>query len=772
MPVGEESPVAKLARPATAVLLAAMIVALAALQLHTIPTAKECLLEKATGHSGFGALLGCFGANTIWPMLLLFQAALFLIIVEVFYGSASELFETVFASNRKTLFLVAAAAAVLTLFYIAPGDVLLGDAYLFQPAAQIFKDAATQGIPHHTFYWYGGSAHFEYYGQLYFAIAAAADVVLSDMNLTLKIVNWLLHIAAAVAVYLLALELTKSRKVSFVAAIAYSVSYEHIARIMLHGRIMNSLTYFLLPLLLLIFEKHIKGKISKVAAVAGLSLTAAAIFLNNPGDGTFLLVAAAVYSAIRFLQLAQPQKKTAMLTAAITAAFFILLTSFWTLPFVLERAAVNAGARVGELTSISFRPEILKDIVSFPGQKGIAMVYYLGIVQIALAAIAAILIIKRKRNQALTAVAIAAAITLFLMLMQSPRYAPAFVLALAVLAGVGSVYAAQILAAKARSAKLLRFVTAEQIFLLLAALIVLDSAAAIMQPYYPDFSAEKKILADRIPTEAGFRTVDLHSDRRTFYPSLTYLATKTESLFGSLLEGAPKSTNYAIAIATRAAKEHYDDGKGFSNQTLDGLYLFNVKYAVLHPEQKQMGNKGRNFRAAVGLEKQMAVVELENSPVIAAKKVREYRNDELEREENYFLREKFERREVNYGITDEIARLMKINRGKATAEAILVKEAAADGETAGGNEIEIKVVAVETKHSRVKLSVEQSSDAFLQLSYSASPEISVIVDGKETSHYTTAINTIAVKTSKGKHTIEIVASPSKLRRSLFVIAAA
>ena len=63
-------------------------------------------------------------------------------------------------------------------------------------------------------------------------------------------------------------------------------------------------------------------------------------------------------------------------------------------------------------------------------------------------------------------------------------------------------------------------------------------------------------------------------------------------------------------------------------------------------------------------------------------------------------------------------------------------------------------------------------DAFLQLSYSASPEISVFVDGKKTGYSTTAINTIAIKTEKGSHTIDIVASPSKLRRTLFLISAA
>ncbi len=773
MQAGEESPIARLAKPATAMLLAAVIVAIAVLQLHTIPAAKECLFEKATEGAGLGALAGCFGAMTIWPMLLLFQAVLFLALAEVFYGSISELFEAVFTSNRKTIFLLAAAVAVLTLFYIAKGDVLLGDAYLFHPAAQIFRDAAAQGMPHHTFYWYGGSAHFEYYGQVYFAVAAAASAVLNDMNFSLKIVNWLLHIAAAIAVYLLVVELAKSRKAAFVAAIAYSVSYEHIARIMLHGRLMNSLNYFLLPLLLLLAEKHVKGKLGKTAAVAGLSLTAAAIFLTSPGDGVFVLIPALIYAAARFAQLQPLQRKVEVAKVAVAAGIiFVALTSFWTAPFILEKASVNAGARVGQLASVNFWPGLLKEMAGFPGQRGMAPVYYLGIAQILLAAIAVFGMLKHRKNKALLAVAAVAAVTLFLIIAQSPRYVPALVLALAVLAGAGSLNLAEGLTARIRGVKLLKLITAEQVFLLLAALIVIDSAAALLQPYYPDFSAEKKMLAEKIPDATGFRAIDLHSDRRTFYPSLTYLATRTESVFGSILEGAPKSDNYAAAIATQAAKEYYDDGINFSQEILDGLYLFNVKYVVLHPEQ--VGNNasaGRSYRAALGLEKDLEVVELSSSPVIAAAKMQQYENTELEQEENYFLRTKFESREINYGITDEITRLMKINREKATAAVILVKDFAGSEKAESGSvELKIAVADVETRHAAVKISVIQSTDAFLQLSYAASPEISVLVDGEKVSYYTTAVGTIAIRASKGEHTIEVVARPSKLRQTLFVVA--
>ncbi len=755
----------------TAALIAVMVLAFAAVQLYTVPAAKSCIFEKVAGnHAGLGGLAGCFPPEIAWPALLMVQAALLLAAIEAFGKNLGRLAEDVLASDRKTLFLLIGAVAVLTSFYLARGDVLLGDAYVFQPAAEIFKDAMGEGIPHHSFYWYGGSSHFEYYGQLYFGLAAAADFIFNNINLTIKVVNWLLHIAAAVVVYLLVLEWTRSRKASFIAALAYSVSYEHIARIMLHGRLMNSLIYALVPLLILLIEKAVSGK-GKTAAAASASLAAAAIFLASPGDGIFVLIPAAAYLAIRLAQL--PQRRASIVkTAALSGVLFLAMTSFWIVPFLLEKASFNAGARIGDLTSTGFAPGLLKEMISFPGQRGISPIYYLGVLQIILALFAAAQILKQKKGQALLALALLAAISFILTLFHSPRYAPVLVLALAALAGIGS----QLMAAKTISRA--KVAAAGRVFIIISALIILDSAGSLIQPDYPDFSAEKRIISESIPAAGGFRSIDLHSDRRTFYPSLTYLATKTESVFGPLLEGAPKSTNYALAIATKAAKEYYDEKRRFSEETLDGLYLFNVKYVVLHPEQT--GSRGRNLNATLGLEQQIAVRELESSPVIAAREIARYGNDGLEREENYFLRPKFEAREINYGITDEITETMGINRQKATAETILVKEEPAaedikigsEEEREGVPELQVTATVNETRHSRVRLQVEQNSDAFLQLSYSASPELSVFVDGKKVVHYRTAVNTVAIRTAKGSHSIEVRLSPSRLRKALFAVAAA
>ncbi len=762
------SPIAK---PATILLIAVMAIAYAALLLYTIPAAKECIFgQLAEGHAGIKSLAGCFKAPTIWPALLIAQAAVLLAVFEAFYGVVSKLVESVFSSDKKAALAVAAVVGVLTLFYLAKGDVLLGDAYLFQPAAQIFQDAMLQGMPHHTFYWYGGSSHFEYYGQLYFAAVAAANTIFGNINFTIKIANWLLHIIAAIALYCFAFELTKSRKAAFLSAIAYSVSYEHIARIMLHGRLVSSIAYALLPLLLLTIERTIKGKTGKATAIAGVALIASIIFLNNPGEGLFALLPVAAYFTTRLLQHPiKQQKKDCLKIGAAAALLFLILTSFWTVPFLLEKDSFNGGARVGELTGIKDHTSVaqtlgmFKQMVSFPlsGSRDINTIQnYLGLLQLFLAAIAIIYASKQK-NKPLVALGIAGAAALLIMIW-TRRYSLLVVLAIAPLAGAGAEAGANYLA------KRLKGFTPQRLLIILLTLIIADSAVGLLQPYYPDFSDEKNTIAAQIPSGTGFRTLDLNTNSRSFYPSLTYLATKTESVFGTLLEGAPKSTNYAIAIATRAAKEYYDDKSGFSNTTLDGLYLFNARYVALHPEQ--IGSKGRNTKAALGLEKNITTLQLQNSPVIAAPNAEQYQNDELEKEENYFLRAKFEDRTTNYSITDQITSRMKLNRQAATADKILLKDAAPQ---ASGNErVTIKSSVLETRHNRVRLKVEQSSDAFLQLSYSASPEIGVLVDGRKNEYYTTAISTIAIRTSKGEHTIDIVASPSKLRETLFFISAA
>ncbi len=113
---------------------------------------------------------------------------------------------------------------------------------------------------------------------------------------------------------------------------------------------------------------------------------------------------------------------------------------------------------------------------------------------------------------------------------------------------------------------------------------------------------------------------------------------------------------------------------------------------------------------------------------------------------------------------------MGINREKATAQEILVKDAV--GTEMINSKPEVTISSVETRHAAVKIILSQSADAFLQLSYAASPEISVLVDGEKADYYTTAVGTIAIRTSKGEHTIEVAAKPSRLRQALFIVAAA
>jgi hypothetical protein len=751
----------------TIALVAAMLLGVVAFQLISVPAAQECLFEKSAESGGAisMSLVGCFNPSTWWPLLVIMQVGMLLMLREAFYKGVSSLFVNVLGSHKKTVLLVVVVVAALTSFYLARGDVLLGDAYLFQPTAELFRNVFVQDfIPHHSFMWYGGSAHFEYYGQMYFGMVSDMSFVLGDVNLALKVVNWLLHIGAAVVMYFFAFELIKSRRGAFIAAIAFSVSYEHIARIMIHGRLMNSLLYLLLPLMLLLTEKYLRGKISPVTAAVTLGLTAASIFLTNPGDGLFLLVASGVYFALRMVQQIRLKKikfDSLVKVFVIGGVAFFVLTSFWTIPFVIEKADFNAGARAGELTGITFRPDTLSDIVSFPGQRGISLVYYLGIAQIVFSALAVLYLIREKKKYALTALTAFGGFALLFMLFQSPRYVPAFVLSLSVLTAFGI----ERFVDRIRMIKKFKFITAEQLVIFMLLIVVVDSAAGLVQPSYPDFSEEKQAIAEGIPEDAVGRSLDLHSDRRSFYSSLTYLATGKESVMGSILEGAPKSANYGVAIAAKAAEEYYDGGQEFSDETLNGLYLFNVQHVVLHPEQ--IGSSGRNIRAALGLENEIEVIELEGSPVIASGRIEHFSNDELEREENYFLRPKFETREVNYGVIDAITERMSLDRVQSTANVILVKESVE--RTVSDGEISVKAVA-DVRHSKVTLEVEQSADAFLQLSYAASPEISVFVDGNEVYYYITAINTIAVETTAGNHTIDIVAKPSKLRKTLFFLA--
>ncbi len=731
------------------------------MQISLLPSARNCILESKgiSALSSAGAIADGLKSCSNAGFVAVAAATAILALIILFFGFVKGYFASAYSyleKRNKEWVMVALVVAAAALPYLAKGNVVLGDAMQFSALSIYLKESMISlSYPFWTFYWYMGSAPLAFYGWLYL-LGAGITNFFTSIDSANKLLFFILHIGSSLAAYAFAKTATKNSRIAVISAIVYGLSFEHIARIMV-GRSITSLTYLLTPLLFLFYEKLLSNKLARHRHIALIAAVASMLILNHQADAVFIVAIFALYASIRAIE-AKEAKRLALEMAA-AAAIALAITSFWTIPMLIESGEASAAGKTLEIFELNAPdPGIAKEIVSWPGRWGDKQIYYIGISSLALAA-AGLLYMARTRKFAAAAATIA---SITLLLMQSPRYAPVMLLMLGLSAGYGLIY----LGRKAR-------IGSRTLLLIAAAVMIADLVPATVQLGYPDFSYNKQFY-DTIEANGGERILDLSTDRRTFWPSYAYINNKAETVFGTLVESAPRSLPYAAAISQKAAKEIYDENANLSDETLQGLYMLGVKYAIIHNEQKGE-NPEEVFatkRGALGTERGLEVIELNQSPIIASlqKSMINY-EPELENEEGWNMRQQFEAREIDTRETDTIIEAMKIETGKGTAAQILVKEGGSES-LAANLEPEAKVSSVKTGIDRVEINYDINRGAFLQLSYSHGSQLSVKMDGKETGYWKTAINTIAVKTAEGEHTITIEARQSQLRTILMPVSLA
>ena len=738
--------------------VAAWILAFSYLQLSVLPNIRHCVLEKGgvssltSVSSGVNALKIC-SSTTLLPVLALLAITSAIIIIFGFRkGYFGKVYKYLEQKNREWV-IVAGAVVLGVLPYLSTGNVLLSDALHFSAMTMYMKQALMSlTVPSVSFYWHLGAGIFAFYGWLYFLVSGLVNLVIG-IDWTNKILFFALHVGSALLAYKFVKITTKNSKIAIIAALVYGLSFEHIARVMI-GRSFTSLTYLLTPLLFLIYEMRLSRKLSKYKSIALIAGTAALLIFNHPANAVFILAIFALYAGVKAFE--TDKKHAVELATSMFLAF--VLVAFWAVPLIAEGGeASGAGKTIDVFMPHAPSLSMIRDAVMWPGQWGLRQIYYLGLSALVLSALGLFYLVKSRKF----AVAVATIAAVMLVMLQTTRYAPVMLLMLGLSAGYGFVYLGRKL--KVDSTKLL---------FVLIIIMAIDMIPGTLQLGYPDFSYSKGFYDD-IKTSDGERILDLSTDRNTFWPALIYINNNAEAVFGPVIESAPRSLPYAAAISNKAAVEYYDLQQEFSQQTLDGLYLLGVKYVVLHTEQ--IGeNPSEVFaakRGTTGVERGLEVIEVEHSPVIASKqKMKLPYLPELEKLEGWNLRLLFEDRLINPEETERTTILMRLDRQNGVAERILVKDNT--NEVIASRELELNVQDVQTTANKVTIDYEINSDAFLQLSYAYGSHLSVRIDGQEKEYWKTSINTIAVKTDAGQHTITIQGKASGLRKQLMFVSLA
>ncbi len=740
-------------------LLLLSLLSMAGIQTFVLPEVKSCAFSSLEISSGLSlssilpSAISCF--SPAYFAFFIFPVAFALLLLHPgFFREFAGFLSGIFSSRKSTVIVLVILLASLFSFFLAPGDAMLSDAGQFQGVTFSYLNSMRQfSFPDFTFDFYAGSMQFYYYGPAYFIATALFSMPFSDVNLSLKLFLFLSQVGAAVAFFFFANRLLRNNSHSFIAAVAYSLIFEHVAKIAIVGRTILAPVYLLLPLLFLSFEKLADGSMRKLAAIIAISLLVSAIFLTSPADSVFILPFFAVYAFLRLLSLGRLHLLKPL---AASTFLFLLLTSFWTVPFFLERDFVSGSARAVAEFVPGFSDYAVR-MLEWPGSWGFSQVYYLGVSLLLLSAFAAAFSFRKK---GLPLVLSSCLLLSFLFVFFfSGRAATSVVFFLPLLAALGIPRLYSLLSKKFR-------ISVPVFAALLLLVVLVDLAPAAIQPVYADFSYERGMLDATIPYGDGSgRILDLHSNYRTYYPYVSYVGMNVPEVFGIIPEGAPRSFAYAASIASAAAHDVYDTSSALSPGVVQGLFLLNAKYLVIRNEQIGIPADVTfaSKRYGFGLERNISVVELNSSPIILSRQLSCCFSHQLDSAESFFTKQGFNSRALYWNYTSSLISAMDVDVSSATASHILSKTANSEFIISS---VPLSFSILNYSHSpkRIVAVINASSGAFARLGVSYFPWLKITVNGKRQQPIQTAMNFVAVRVDEGVNEIVVEADISMLRK--------
>lgn len=762
--------------------LGCFLLASALLNIGILPQLKQCILNEhfygSASLTSAAVYIKCTQQLLLakWLQIAIMAAALVAII-------ALKPLRALADASRNTkhaLLLLLTITTGFLLTYFQPGRMLLYDGVVFQAAAQSYYEIFSSGqLPHFFFPWALGSMHSVYHGQLFFALTGLMNFMFHNIDAAFRAASFLLHISSAIAAFCLVRYVLKDNRAALLGGLTYALIPEHTLKMLLLGRTIAAPIYALLPVAILLIERFIDGRTGKKALAAWLGLISAAMFLSSPQDAQVTIVLLFGYFFARMLlkeKSASQLAKTAAITAA-AAALFLLLTSYWTLPYILESEHVNT---LQQKAVYEYKPKLPElgtaAKIAIPAAGILQLMKlninfsldYFGLTALILAAVA----ITKSGDKRIRLTGIHGAAALLLGLFVTQRTGIFAALMISIAAAAGSMKILPKLQLRKHSLAPVAFGI---IFVVVAA----DLGMWAFVPIMPDFTKQQGVYNEEIPQFAeNARVLDLHSNRRTYYPALVYMDRHAQVPFSILTVGDPKAFYYVATAASRAAQEVYDNKQELSEiseETRKALYMYNIGYVIVHPDQKgkTATQTFADKAATLGFEKQQPqVIKTKATPVIIAAAAKKIPPISASEKGLFFTKDEFENRGFPWENVRAALNEMKINTSTNSAAAILL----ADDKDNIGFDVEmafkqrqqmlqLTVIEHKVKTNKVTIVAEATAYGYAQLSYAYYPWMEVRVDGKKTEVYKSAFKLMVIKLSEGRHTIEITPKLTPLRKT-------
>ena len=648
----------------------------------------------------------------------------------------------------------------LTLDYFQSATCLTGDADGHVARAYLtFEALGSGGALTWTNRWYCGYPFLRFDGPLLIGIIGLANFLVKDIFVTTKLVLWVLHVLSGIVMYFCLQKMLTNPRAAAVGSLAYVASPLHFSLISGSGALPLSLEYVLFPCLFWNFEKFRRGELSTMMACLVSGLTVAGLVFGHVQYGALAAVSFALAIAVGCRASSSCSYSRTISEYILfllgTAAVAGLLT-LWILVYLVngEMGEVLLGNSSGLLLSWPSldRLPILQKLFLWNRGWSSWEIKYAGI-SILLFALVGVVGFFRERDPNLRGAArplIAGLAIGFVMTALNFRASSFWLFYLAALSAFGVNYVGCLWNKKSRSHR-------GMIFILAWTLIMIDTAPGLLhiqgrgyEPFWSESAVPKsEIILSSIQERAG-RYLALTRDHRGLWSSLETIALGQDMLFGNAPHDATLSYPYAAAITMRAAQEYYDEDEDFSEATLDGFFLLNVKY-IFFPEDGSDQNRAPAEESLLTLPSA--------SPLLFARDLEaiELISPEVMKETWYSASTKFRDRELNWRFPHRVIRGMEIDRSANTAKRIFVREkerSLSNNSDTVSPSLDLGAFdLISNKETRAEFYVNQ--DGFVRLAYSYYPYLRIFLDGMETPYYRTAMNFVVFPVKGGYHTVEV-----------------
>ena len=730
-------------------------------------------------------------------LLLFFTVAL--VFIELFANGLSVFLFHLRGKPKALTFFLLLTSILVTRYYLNPGNVFMGDSETYTVRSwMVSEHLKNMQFPVWSNYWYGGFPLLEYYAPLLFVVIAVLNLIFQDIDVATKFLLWTSHVGSVFVMFYFLREVTRNDLSSLLGALAYALLFHRIHIVLYQGDLHLSLVFLLYPLIFLILEKYLNGRVAARKAFFLFSFAAAALILTHHAYAFFGLIFVAVYLLVRVFT-----EENTWAGKFKTLAFFgfssicaFLVSSFSLLPFILGLHEVRGMPKMPFHLLLPGAPSLeglyilAGTMLRWTAVGHTGNITYVG-VSLMLFSVLSMGYVIKTRNGVGLALLICALLSLCTLKsdtmynVKNFNFLVFFVTALTVYTpdAVRSMLrrTAMYASLKIKWGRLFE----PKVALALLALVLVDLGPTTFQSVYNERGDFKgAVYNGSSKLDSNYKVIERHSIRydpgkslRENFDSsrlgIPSVHGPIQTPLGWFHEGSPRSISYNAELVKKLQLDLHQEF--ISDLSLKGLYLMGVKFVLFRDRYHYFVPP---LRPSPHYSLNDSFVELKDvgplltsTKLLHVKDIPNYDAHNIIERGAYFDREMYAFDTPYYEqIVRPLIEAMNIDLNRGSADYLILRDDRMPQNTATSpDKFHVQVNDFSVSIDSVSLKYVSTGDGFARFPYSYFPYLDVRVDGKEAPFFRSAMHDIVVPVYLGEHTVRILGRASPLSRWTFFL---